>query len=456
MLIDMHRLYMKIVAFSAYTFLNIHVLTAQEIEPIDSLYQKAAVNFSQNLSSIKGKAWPGMEIGPFCIFRLNGPAFLMNHPDPPIYAKKWQDSIYFFNQADNALMGTSQTAINNYLTAHNNYGQSFYVSENQFFAELFHELHHVYQRNHLKKLQFDNPVELLSYPEDYRNDAIKQYENELLLEMVTGSQTKFRENLNKLFSCRTLRQEIIGSQYITYEKRVESAEGPATYCEYMYMKEFSTTVQEQEYINKRFFYSLIEPTYGREGLRNKHLLIGMMQCLLLSRNFKNWQTDYYNSELPLIDYFFLKFKPEQVKLPPLYGYQAKAKYFTTAEKEKHKQNLEVFNSQNGLRITLLFNKSPDFKGFDPMHAEAINDSLILHSTLLKLGKGNNYLNVSNHRTVTQIDGQVWFVKSVTFYVPESTIRIDKKVFICNKENVSIHWQFLKQVRGENEYIITLE
>lgn len=457
MLIDKYRLYMKrIVAFSAFIFLNRPIITAQEIEPIDSIYLKTIANFSQNINSIKEKAWPGMEIGPFCIFRLNGPAFLMNHPEPPTYAKKWQDSVYFFNQADIGLMGTSQTEINHYLTAHNNYGQSFYISENQFFAELFHELHHVYQRNHIKKLQFDNPAELLTYPEDYRNDAIKQYENELLLEMVTGSPTKFRENLDKLFSCRTIRQEIIGLKYITYEKRVESAEGPATYCEYVYMKEFSSTVQEEEYINKRFFYSLIEPTYGKEGLRNKHLLSGMMQCLLLSRNFKNWQTDYYNSGLTLNDYFFSKFKPQQVKLPPLDGYQAKAKYFTTAEKEKHKQNLEIFNNQSGLRITLLFDKSPEFRGFDPMHAEAINDSLILHSTLLKLGKGSNYFNMANHRTVTQTNGQVWFVKSVTFFIPESAIRIDKNVFICNTENVSINWQFLKQVRRENEYIITLE
>ncbi len=428
----------------------------QILEPIDSAYLNTFGDFSRNVNNIKDKVWSGMEVGPSCIFRLNGPAFLMNHPQPAANGKLLSDSTFMFKQAELALMGTSQTEINHHLTAHNNYGQSFYVSENQFYAELFHELHHVYQRTYIKKLQFDNPAELLTYPEDYRNDAIKQYENELLLEMLSGPPAQFEENLNKFFSCRVLRKEIIGDKYLNYEKRVESAEGPATYCEYMYMKEFSSTVKEQEYINKRFFYSLIEPTYGRVGLRNKHLLTGMIQCLLLTRSFSNWQTDYYNSGLMLNDYFFSKFKAQQIKLPTMAYYEAKAKYFTSLEKAKHNENLEAFNNESGLKITLVFNDFPEFKGFDPMHAEAVNDSLILHSTLLKLGKGSNHFSMANQQTVTQIKGQVWFVKSVTFFIPESAVKFNNNILVSNTENVNISWRYVKQVKKGNEYIITLE
>src|SRR4051812_48997569 len=98
-------------------------------------------------------------------------------------------------------------------------------------------------------MQFDNPAELLTYPEDYRNDAIKQYENEVLLELLSGPSSQFDDNINKFFTCRMLRKQIIGDKYINYEKKVESAEGPATYCEYRYMKEFSTTLKEQAYIH---------------------------------------------------------------------------------------------------------------------------------------------------------------------------------------------------------------
>ncbi len=429
---------------------------AQELTGIDSLYLKAFTTFPEKMNEIKEAVWPGMKIGPSCIFRVNGPAFLINHPLVPGNARHITDSIYVFNQRDYALMGTSQTEIDGHLTAHNNYGQSFYISENQFLSELFHELHHVYQRNYIKKLQFDNPAELLTYPEDYRNDAIKQYEYERLLEMVMGPAITFQQNLNEFYSCRIARQKLIGSKYLNYEKNVESAEGPATYCEYMYMKAFGTTEKEREYIGKRFFYSLIEPTYGRNGLRNKHLLSGMIQCLLLSKHFENWHADYYNAGLTLSDYFFSKFKPTQVELPDLSGYEAKTKYFTAIEKEKHAQRFEDFNNQSGTKVTIIFNNFPQFKGFDPMHAEAVTDSVIMHSTLLKLGKGENFFNAVNHKAVTQTNGQIWFVKRLSFFVPEREIHFDGNTLSCKNENIDMTWNYVRRIKEGDDYIITVE
>jgi len=183
----------------------------------------------------------------------------------------------------------------------------------------------------------------------------------------------------------------------------------------------------------------------------------MVQCLLLSGKFKKWQPEYYASGLMLNDYFFSKFKLRQVKLPYLSGYEAKSKYFTNIEKEKHQQHLQVFNNQAGLKITLLFNSFPQFKSFDPMHAEAVNDSLIIHSTSLKLGNGNdNYFNMTDQATLTAIHNEVWFVKSITLYVPQDAIRVNGKTFACNAANVNINWRFLNLEKRENEYIVTLE
>jgi len=448
---------MRILILSLFLFWNIQVVCAQKIEPIDSLYLNKLADFLGKVELIKDKVWPGMTIGPFCIYRLNGPIFLMNHPQPPANGTYLRDSIYMLSQADYALMGTTQTEINHYLTAQNNYGQSLYVSETQFYSELFHELHHVYQRNYIKNIQFDNPAEILSYPEDYRNDAIKQYENGLLLEMLFGPSDQFKNNLNRFYSCRLQRKKIIGDKYLNYEKSVESLEGPATYCEYMYMKEFSSSEKELEYIHKRFFYSLVDPTYGRDGLRNKNLLTGMIQCLLLSQHFKDWQQEYYTSGLMLNDYFFSKFQPLPVELPSLSEYEAKSRYFTNMEKEKHSQHLQAFNGQAGLRITLLFNSFPEFRGFDPMHAEGINDSLVLHSTLLKLGKdSSDYFNLTNQAVLTLINKQVWFVKGITLYVPQDAIQFNGHTLVCNTPNVKINWRYLTLEKRENEYVVTLE
>lgn len=435
---------------------NIQAVSGQQLQPIDSVYVRSLLDFSNKANRISEKVWPGMSVGPACIFRQNGPAFLINHPQPPATATYLGNRIYMLKKADPALGGTAQTVINDHLTAHNHYEQPFFVSENPFYAELFHELHHVYQRNYIKALAFDNPAVLLTYPEDYRNDALKQYEQELLLAMIEGPAEQVDENVNKFFSCRVLRKAIIGDQYFNYETSVESAEGPATYCEYMYMKEFGTTLAEKEYTNKRFFYGLIEPTYGREGLRNKRLLSGFAQCVLLSRRVTNWQTEYYQSGLSLSDYFFSKFTPQVVALPTLNAYEAKAKYFTALEREKHTQHLNAFHQQGGLKITLLFKALPDFKGFDPMHAESINDSLTLHSTLLTLSKKDNHLNIVDQTAVTLTKKQIWFVKRVTFFVAGNAVKLENNTISYRNEHVDLKWTYLKQERNKDEYIFTLD
>jgi len=429
---------------------------AQSLEPIDSIYLNALPQFTQNIAHITSHVWPGMTIGPYAIFRIGGPVFLKNHPEPPASAKPLKDGVYEFSQSEYALLGTSQTEINHYLTAHNNYGQPQYISINQFYSEVFHELHHVYQRTVVKTVQFDNPAELLTYPEDYRNDAMRQYEDELLLAMLQGPPLQFQENLNRFFSSRLLRQTIIGKAYLDYEKSVESCEGPATYCEYSYMKAFASTPQEQQYIQKRFFEMLIEPTYGRDGLRNKRLLSGMIQCLLLDRKFKNWQPEYYRSGLSLSGFFFSKFKPRQSQLPNLAVYLAKAKYFTAIEKDKHSINLESFNNEGGLKITLLFKSPPEFRGFDPMHAEAVSDSLILHTTLLKLGKGANYLTAANERTATLVKGSIWTVKSVTFFVQDGKISLENNTLKYDGQHIQVNWHYTAETKTGNAYLITME
>ena len=443
-------------AFLLLVIVGWHPADAQLLEPIDSIYLNALPRFSQNITRITNNVWPGMTIGPYAIFRIGGPVFLKNHPEPPAGAKLLKDGIYEFSQSEYALLGTSQTEINHHLTAHNNYGQPQYVSITQFYSEVFHELHHVYQRTVVKTVPFDNPAELLTYPEDYRNDATRQYEDELLLSMLQGPPLQFQENVNHFFSSRLHRETIIGKKYLDYEKTVESCEGPATYCEYRYMKTFASTPQEEQYIQKRFFEMLTEPAYGRDGLRNKRLLSGMVQCLLLDQKFKNWQQEYYRSGLSLNDFFFLKFKPLQSPLPDLAVYLARAKYFTAIEQNKHSINLASFNNQGGYKITLLFQSPPEFRGFDPMHAEGVSDSLVLHTTLLKLGKGANYFTAANERTVTLIKGSVWTVKSVTFFVPDDKILLENNTLKYEGQHIQVNWHYTTEAKMDNAYLITVE
>ncbi len=432
-------------------------LSAQKLEAIDSVFLNSIPAFSKNLESLRDSIWPDMKIGPYCIFRMNGPAFLINHPDPPENSVNLNGTVWLLKQPAEGFFGASQTSVNGTLTAHNDYGQLHYSSVNQFYAELFHELHHVYQRNFIKELKFDNPADLLTYPEDKNNFAIKQYENTLLLEMLLGPPDKFRKNIDLFYTCRSKRKEIIGEKYMDYEKGAESIEGPSTYCEYRYMQFTAAGAVDREYINHRYLYQIADPIYSRNNLRGRCLLTGMAQCIILSRYFKNWQSEYYSSGLFLYDYFVKKMSPHKAILPDLSYDKAKANIFTLAEKQKHLLNYENFLGQTGTKLVLQFREFPEFRGFDPMHAEAINDSTIIHSTILNLAKGENSLNIFNYNIVSVISEQIWFVKSVEIFVPESTINLDNnKLTIAQKGLVEISWKYTGKVRNGNEYTLTLE
>ena len=431
-------------------------VNAQTLTGIDSVYLSGLSGFTKNINNIKDQVWPGMKIGPYCCFRQNGPAFVINHTTPPLNAKQAGIGIYVLKQSELGLNGATQTEINGILTAHNDYGQPLYSTINQYYAELFHELHHVYQRNYIKNLKYDNIADLLTYPENFINNGIKQYENEILLQLFEGDPKKFNENINLFYTCRNKRLSIIGSKNLDYEKAAESVEGPAMYCEYQYLQLFKSQPKELEFIHNRYLYSVIEPEYSRDKLRAKCLFTGLIQCLILSKHINDWQGEFYASGLYLNEFFLSKFKHQLTVLPDLSSYVSKSKYFTQEAIQKHVDHLSEFNKQNGLKIILDFHTTPDFKGFDPMNAEAINDSTILHTTLLKLGNNNNWLNFTNYKVVSSISDQIWYIKSLSFFLSNKSSFLKEDRLIYKDHDIDINWKIQKVIKGVNEYVFLLE
>ena len=379
--------------------------------PIDSLYLASIDHFYKNADNAKSEIWKGMELAPICLFRVNGPALLYNHPNPPENFIRVTDKLYIGEQKDLQLFGATQMEINGTLTAIVDYGLIHYSCIEEVYAELFHELHHVYQRNFIKQIGFDNPAILLTYPENYINDGIKLFEQKTLYKMCfVQDRISFQKLLNQFYSCRLKREEIIGD-FLRYEETVENMEGPAFYCEYKFYNHFASfnEVLKDNYNQKHFFGILTTPFYGRNGLRHRHLAAGMAMCFILNKHFDNWQSEYYSEGLSLYDFFISKLKPQKEKLEIDSMYYDISKFHTHQAVLEHQVSFNKFNTQQGIMITLKFNQNPEFKGFDPMHAESINDSTILHKTLLRLSGGeNNKLFITNKDIVTIIDGESIF------------------------------------------------
>gem|GEM_PF-4330879 len=79
---------------------------------VDSLFLNGIAGFYEQAEHATGHIWPGMELSPVCLYRVNGPAILYNHPNPPESFEKIADRTYLGTQAELQLMGSTITEIN--------------------------------------------------------------------------------------------------------------------------------------------------------------------------------------------------------------------------------------------------------------------------------------------------------------------------------------------------------
>ncbi len=385
--------------------------------------------------------WPGMTVAPICLFRTGGPAYLMNHPDPSKEFTRISDELATSTQQKAQLYGATQVMINGVMTAIVDYGSEKYAQPIEAMAEMFHELHHVYQRTHLKKVRYDNPAEMLTYPEDPRNDALKLYEQKILYQLCfAGDDRVFERLLNLFYSSRIVRKKIIGS-YFDYEKAVENIEGPAFYCEMKYLERNGgpNDAEMSNAMHCNFWSVLNAPCYGRNQLRMRHLAAGMAMCVVLDGKVPGWKADYYKSGMDLFDFFADRLHPETVSLPDLPVENALGDYFTNQAITAHREAYSRFLSQSGMKVHLRFRNTPDFRGFDPMHAESIDRNIVLHYTLLNLAGNNGALYITNHEVLTETVDSIWFVKSLDFFVPESDIVISNGKIRITTDTIKLEW-----------------
>lgn len=124
---------------------------------------------------------------------------------------------------------------------------------------------------------------------------------------------------------------------------------------------------------------------------------------------------------------------------------------------QHKISLNQFNAQQETKITLIFSRLPQFKGFDPMHAEAINDSTILHKTMLNLsGGGQNKLFFINGNALTTIDNEIWNVENVILFAPTESINLNDNHISVDYAGKTISWHGELKQKSGNELIFLCE
>jgi len=448
----MHQKYFLSFMF-LFMFCTAKIHAQENLSPIDSLYLNSIEQFYEYAEEYADDIWPGMDIAPVILYRMNGPAFLYNHPDPPESFTKLSDNLYLGSQNEHQLFGDSITEINGTLTAIANYGYDIYTSTAQAYATLFHELHHVWQSNILPDLHPGSIADEITYPEEAFNDALKKFEQRMLYMMnFETDDTQFNEMLNRFYSSRLKREEII-DRYTDFEQALETFEGPAFYMEYRFYKKFSNQPEfvQKNYIHNHFWAPLITPNYGRENLRIQHVAAGFAMSRLLKEYHPDWKSKFYQSGMTLFEFFVHKFEPKIVELPSIEKEIALSRYHTERMVGERNLILQQFHEQPGLKVVLDFETTPNFRGFDPINAISIDEKTVLHKTALRLGRDDNELFVQNKDLITEIGSQVFTVNRVILFVPEHSIDLDDKRLVIDDEGVAIRWSG-KLISRENNKI----
>lgn len=429
---------------------------------MDRLYAEGLLSFYEEVESLSQSIWPGMQLCPVCIYRQNGPAFLYKHPNPPDSFRPIDDGLWCGKQSDLQLFGATQVPISGTLTAINYYGLKDRPVEHCL-AELFHEMHHVYQRTCMQTPRWDDPSLIVTYPEQVENDALKIFENRLLLQLLfTDDEQAFQRSLNLFHSSRLKRRRIIGDAYLDWEKRAESVEGPATYCQYRYLEARRGTPWSRTSFrvarHHEFLSVLDQMEFGRENLRHRLLMTGLAQCLILARQgFSNWEQEYFASDLLLSDFLFSRLPVQEITVPDIEDLKTCASYFLSEMRQARQKRLSDFESQRGLRVSIKFRTLPEFRGFDPMNAEAIDDTTILHNTMLNLGKNDDFLSFLTGGVVAKIAGSVWATESLTFYLQDDEqLQVDQGRITLNAKGRQLSWHGDVVSKSKGSILIELE
>ena len=406
------------IALSTIISLNGVLAETVHIMPIDSMYSNWMVEFYPLTEQIAPEIWPGMKFLPVCTYRIDGPVWLYNHPNPPDSFKQIDDKLWVGAHQDLVLFGATSMEINDVRTAVVPYGDGP-REKVDFMAELFHEMHHAFQCQENKIIQFPDISCLITYPEVVENIALIHTENRCLLELVFDSENDFQAGIDKLYSIRLRRSAIIGHEYMAYEKCEESLEGPAVFCEYKF-REAVTQSEDNDYFFRirdynRFFFPLTDIKCNRDHFRELKLMTGLCMCLILEAKRPEWKQEYYKSGLPLSDYFFEQFVSQVVEFDTDPAVIEMVNYFIEIAKEKRIRRFQDFKDQEGIRVSIRFLTIPRTQGLDPMNMEAISPTTIIHNTLLKLGRNGNVFSFMNGGICSEIQKNIWTHQSLFFF-----------------------------------------
>jgi hypothetical protein len=395
-----------------------------------------------------------MEPCPVCLFRPGGAAWLCGHPDPPQPFSQHSSSLWRADQDETSLFGATQYRLNGIWTAVADYSDPARPPED-ILSELFHEMHHVHQRNNMPHKRWEDPGMLVTYPEQVTSEVLKAWEGRLLIQAILSDASPAAA-LSRYGASRNKRLELIGPKALSLEGRVETMEGPALYCQARCLKELEggewpTGASSME-VHGSLLRPLLHPSWGRDGFRLLHMARGLAIAMLLDRlSGESWKQRLFNGEMLMSDLLEEHVSPFDGTFPDLNGLRLQMSALGDGAIARRSGALESFRCEEGILLVLDVPAETGVVGMDPMSATAVKPGLVLHPRLLRLEVpqgGKVYL--EDVPALAKVDGSVWSLSRLMFHIPGPECMQERQGrLIINLPGLTMEWPSAMARRGRS-------
>ncbi|WOV87485.1 hypothetical protein QWT69_16810 [Sporosarcina oncorhynchi] len=289
------------------------------------------------------------------------------------------------------------------------------------YSILIHELFHGYQYVKGEK-RFPDETMGVTYPLSPENVELRDAERASLYAAVITTEPKEQmEHVRRFIAQREKRSLLIGD-FMTYENRIETIEGPAWYVELQASADKSALPYDA--IVFKYGEYLLDRKDAALHIRKSCYSAGLFMCLLLDKLSPHWQNRFMESELTLFPFF-----RECISMEPI----------TLAEhviSDETHQILAYVRAQKDLVIETVVN-SPGYpvtikgtmkaKRIDPMNMIA-SEQTVLHNNFVALTmNGQEYL--FQQPVIAHYEENIRSIPSIRVVLPHKPIVQSGKLII---------------------------
>ncbi|MEY9868930.1 hypothetical protein ABIE66_004309 [Peribacillus sp. B2I2] len=319
--------------------------------------------------------WPGFELVAYALYDRRN-VYLFNHPK---FSSNQQDRFHILRW-DVQFTGDTIIIYEEYPTAIVN--MESYEEYEGLYSILIHELFHGHQYIKSEK-RFPDEMMGITYPLSKGNVELRNQERTNLYNaLLENNIIKKKQYLNTFIALREKRTAKI-TGYLTYEKLIETVEGPALYVELKAYSEKSPL--DYDSVLRMYGQDLMNKYESTSNIRRSSYSSGLFMCLLLEELSPGWMESFFDIEDTLYDLLkqqsgdYMVYSIADVKI------SSETEEVVNFAMEKRFKAFEEFNEQAG--IHLYIEGEITAISFDPMNIIPLEDRL-LHKSFIKVRMNN--------------------------------------------------------------------